>query len=193
MFSVGQRTSLLRVAIQLTETALLSDCAKLRFASAVVELDDLRTAQFDGNTRVKVWGWGINSRCEALSDLCLGSCIRERLPSRSRPYVGSCLHSEENAIWNTVHGARTSPALPEHNGWVAVVGLANDEIPSLLILPDEWTCIRCATTVLLSGLEGFIRIQQDSRMNWTFLPISAAMAARQAMELNFRLEGDPRL
>jgi hypothetical protein len=111
--------------------------------------------------------------------------------SRTRPYIGACLHSEENAIWNTVNGAQMTPALPAFNGWVAVVGLTNDNPPGLLILPDEWTCIRCATSVLLSGLEGFIRIQKDAQDRWTFLPISAAKAARQAVELNFRLEGRP--
>jgi len=192
VFRMGEKTNLLRVADELKATATVSDCAKLRFASAVVELSDLRTAQFDERTPVTVWGWGVNRRCDALADLCLGSCIREGMRSRTRPYVGACLHSEENAIWNTVNSGNKCPALPAQNGWVAVVGITNGAVPGVLGLPDEWTCIRCATTVLLSGLEGFIRIQQDSRMNWTFLPISAAKAARQAMELNFRLEGDPR-
>lgn len=190
MFKVGERTNLERVADELTQTALLSDCAKLRFASAVVEIDSLRTCQFDALTPVKVWGWGVNRRVDELAHVCQPTCIREKMTSRTRPYVGACTHSEENAIWNTVHGAQKTPALPENNGWVAVMGITNDDAP--LILPDWWTCIRCATTVMLSGLEGFIRIQRDSGGEWTFLPIAIGLAARQALDMNFRLEGDPR-
>lgn len=187
--AVGHLMKLTEIADDLRVLTAASSCSKLHFAAAVVDVGpDMPAAEQYAEHSAIVRGFGVNTRHPALAYLCEGECVREKMESRTRPYVGACLHAEERAIATASALFGFAPAT-KRQSWVQVVGTKPDG--SLVYLPDTWTCVRCATAVLNAGLAGFIRCGRFPG-GWKFTFIRAEDAIRQAMFLNFQLEGDPR-
>lgn len=99
-----------------------------------------------------------NTQMFGMSDICEPECVRMKIPSRTQSMVGACAHAEELCLWNALgdfrrKGFTLAPEQILPNCSLYVAGVWNDGTP---IERGEagFTCIRCATQMLHSGVRG---------------------------------------
>jgi len=119
------------------DLAKQSGCKKLGFGAVLVDV----------GTR-KIMARSCNSPMRPLAHICEPTCIRENIPSRTESMIGACAHAEERLMFTAA-----SLGIPLSRCEIYIQGVKPDG-QTLTKLGIEFTCIRCATEMWLSGLRG---------------------------------------
>ena len=115
------------------ETALDSECQKMKFACLVYHKDKLVVKAY-------------NKTIEALGHLCQPKCMRFKIASRTQSMLGACGHAEEWAIWQTV-----GLGIPLKECSFYIAGFRTTNKPWLKE-KGVHTCLRCAVQMHLAGV-----------------------------------------
>lgn len=150
------------------ELAKESGCKKMGFGAILVDMNE-----------EKIIARSNNSPIGPLQYLCETECIRNQIPSRTESMVGACAHAEERCLWAA---AQTGVDLSRCE--LYIMGVRADG-ESLVKEGLEFTCIRCATHMYLSGVRGVNVWYQEA---WHLIPSEIALEqatpyALQAKEL----------
>lgn len=145
-----------------------SKCKKLGFGAILVDV----VAQ-------KIVTRASNGPMKPLAHICEPECIRNKIPSRTESMIGACAHAEEKCMF-----AAASMGVNLHLCEIFIQGVKPGG-EHLTRQGTEFTCIRCATEMYLTGIRGvnvwfedeWHLIRPDDAMKQAFL------YATQAKEL----------
>lgn len=123
--------------------ALDSPCQKMNFGCILRYYHDCERVGIAYWEEVKA----CNKTIKPLKSLCEPTCIRFNIPSRTESMIGACSHAEESALWEA-----TKKFIPLNDSVMYVAGVYPNGLP--YIKPKaEFTCLRCAVQIYLSGIE----------------------------------------
>ncbi len=138
--------------------ARASPCQKLGFGAVIME-DDMsipRAQTFNGTIG-------------PLAYLCPeGECVRLKIQSRTQSMIGACCHAEERALFSALTNGRTEMSKSD----LYVQGVQFPSMNPLVKIDPTFTCIRCATQMLFSGIRG---INVWFEEEWNFIPTEKAL------------------
>ena len=151
-----QRSSHLRDLCQ--QMAHLSDCQKLKFGAVAVLGSRILAKDY-------------NRAIQATKHMCAENCIRKQIPSRIDSMVGGCCHAEELVLWHIMH----SNISHEDRASVEIFTLGTDLHGKLLPKTEnEFTCLRCATQMVLAGIRSVVIWRTDFKC-WVPIPVLSAV------------------
>ena len=136
------------------ETAKQSPCKKMGFSTALYDFRQDR-----------IVGCYNNHPLPETQYVCSGECIRNSIPSRTHSMIGACFHSEEFAMSEAL-----KKGLPLSYCGLFVAGVDINGVPYTKKSID-FTCIRCASAMLLHG---FLGIHVWYKDEWRFITSSEA-------------------
>lgn len=157
------------------ELASRSPCKKRGFGCVATYYDEILPTSYS-----------YNKHLDETEHLCKPECIRNSIPSGSDSMIGACVHAEDVAIWNII---KVHHSLHRMSIRLYVAGVSKPDNIPLVKSDPHFYCIRCATTMLLSGIEG-VNVYVESR-RWVFL--TAQEAYETSLEYALRqkkLEGN---
>lgn len=117
--------------------AKMSGCKKMGFGAILVD-----------TAMNKIIARACNSPMRPLAHICEPECIRNKIPSRTESMIGACAHAEEQCMF-----AAASLGVPLARCEIFIQGVRANGT-TLTRQGVEFTCIRCATEMWLSGLRG---------------------------------------
>jgi hypothetical protein len=135
------------------ENAKLSPCQKRGFGT-VIMLES-------GNHWV-----GSNQPIPPAKHLCDPECIRFNIQSGADSLIGSCGHSEEIAIWQTINFG-----LDVKGAKLYVAGVSKPDNAPLTKNDPHFYCVRCATLMHYAGIAG-VHVWVDNK--WHYLTTDEA-------------------